>query len=55
VLSVSGGLLVLLRPGSRRRRAVDWRILGGGIALAAGVTLLGLSALAAASLEAGPK
>ncbi len=41
-LSVSGGLLVRLGPS--RRRPVDWRILGGGIALAAAATLLGLSA-----------
>ena len=41
-LSVSGGLLVRLGPASRR--ALDWRILGGGVALAAAVTLLGLSA-----------
>lgn len=42
-LSVSGGLLVRLAPGGRRR-PVDRRILGGGIALAAAATLLGLSA-----------
>ena len=42
VLSVSGGLLVRLGP--TRRRALDWRVFGGGIALAAVATLLGLSA-----------
>jgi hypothetical protein len=42
VLSLSGGLLVRLTPMSRRR-AVDWRILGGGIALAAAAILLGLA------------
>jgi BT1 family len=42
VLSLSGGLLVRLTPASRRR-AVDWRILGGGIALAAAAILLGLA------------
>ena len=42
VLSVSGGLLVRLEGG--RRRALDWRIFGGGIVLAAAATLLGLSA-----------
>jgi hypothetical protein len=41
-LSVSGGLLV--RLGVSRRRAVDWRIFGGGILFAAAATLLGLSA-----------
>lgn len=42
VLSVSGGLLVRLEGG--RRRALDWRIFGGGVLLAASATLLGLSA-----------
>ena len=41
-LSVSGGLLVSLRGG--RARALDWRIFGGGILLAATATLLALSA-----------
>jgi hypothetical protein len=41
-LSVSGGLLVRLE--TSRRRALDWRIFGGGILLAAAATLLGLSA-----------
>lgn len=41
-LSVSGALLV--RPTGGRKRALDGRILGGGIALAAAATLLGLSA-----------
>ncbi len=41
-LSVSGGLLVRLGPS--RRRAIDWRIFGGGILFAAAATLLGLSA-----------
>jgi hypothetical protein len=42
LLSVSGALLVRLDSGVRR--AVDWRILGGGILFAAAATLLGLSA-----------
>ncbi|HJU32490.1 MAG TPA: hypothetical protein VJ740_13585 [Hyphomicrobiaceae bacterium] len=42
LLSVSGGLLVTLRGG--RARALDWRIFGGGVALAAVATLLALSA-----------
>ena len=42
VLSVGGALLVRLEGG--RRRALDWRIFGGGLALAAVATLLGLSA-----------
>jgi BT1 family len=42
LLSVSGALLVRLEGG--RRRQPDWRIFGGGLALAAAATLLGLSA-----------
>lgn len=42
LLSVSGALLV--RLGASHRRDLDWRILGGGLALAAIATLLGLSA-----------
>ena len=41
-LSVSGALLVRLR--GSRRRALDWRIFGGGILLAGTATLLALSA-----------
>ena len=41
-LSVGGALLVKLRGG--RTRALDWRIFGGGIVLAATATLLALSA-----------
>jgi hypothetical protein len=41
-ISVSGALMVRVEGGSRR--APDWRILGGGIALAAVATWLGLSA-----------
>lgn len=41
-LSVSGALLVRLDGGARR--AINWRILGGGILFAAAATLLGLSA-----------
>jgi hypothetical protein len=46
-LSVSGVLLVRLREDSRARRtrAVDWRNLGGGLALVSMAVLLGLSAL----------
>ena len=42
LLSIGGALLVRLEGG--RRRALDWRIFGGGLALAAVATLLGLSA-----------
>src|SRR5262249_46218164 len=42
LLSVSGALLV--RLDEVRRRPLDWRIFGGGLALAASATLLGLSA-----------
>jgi hypothetical protein len=42
LLSLTGALLVRLEVG--RRRQLDWRIFGGGIALAALATLLGLSA-----------
>jgi hypothetical protein len=42
LLSVGGALLVRLE--GARRRALDWRIFGGGLALAAVATLLGLSA-----------
>ena len=41
-LSVSGALLIKLRGG--RPRALDWRIFGGGVLLAATATLLALSA-----------
>jgi hypothetical protein len=41
-ISVSGALMVRVEGGSRR--APDWRILGGGILLAATATWLGLSA-----------
>jgi len=41
-ISLAGALLVRLEPG--HRRGVDWRILGGGLLLAATATLLGLSA-----------
>jgi hypothetical protein len=41
-ISVAGALLVRVEGGSRR--APDWRILGGGIVLAASATWLGLSA-----------
>jgi hypothetical protein len=41
-ISVTGALLVRVEGGSRR--APDWRILGGGILLAATATWLGLSA-----------
>jgi hypothetical protein len=41
-LSVGGALLIRLDAG--RRRALDWRIFGGGILLAAAATLLGLTA-----------
>jgi hypothetical protein len=42
VLSLLGALLV--RAGGGRQRPIDWRILGGGLALAVSATLLGLSA-----------
>src|SRR5262245_6947023 len=41
-ISVSGALLVRAEGG--RRRPLDWRIFGGGLAFAAAATLLGLSA-----------
>ena len=41
-ISVSGALMVRVEGGSRR--APDWKILGGGILLAATATWLGLSA-----------
>jgi hypothetical protein len=41
-ISVSGALLVRTEGG--RRRALDWRIFGGGLVFAATATLLGLSA-----------
>lgn len=42
LLSVSGGLLVRMAPAVRRD--IDWRVLGGGLLLTIGATLLGLSA-----------
>lgn len=42
VLSVTGGLLVRMAPAARR--SVDLRVLGGGLVLTVGATLLGLSA-----------
>lgn len=44
VISVTGALLVRLE--TSERRAIDWRILGGGIVFGAVVTILGLSGLA---------
>lgn len=44
VISVTGALLVRLE--ASERRAIDWRILGGGIAFGAVVTALGLSGIA---------
>jgi hypothetical protein len=41
-VSISGALLVRAEGG--RRRALDWRIFGGGVLFAAAATLLGLSA-----------
>jgi hypothetical protein len=41
LLSMAGALLIRLQPSGRRR--IDWRVLGGGIALASAATLLGLS------------
>lgn len=40
VISISGALLVNLE--TSEQRPIDWRILGGGIAFGAGVTLLGV-------------
>ena len=44
VISVTGALLVRLE--TSEQRAIDWRILGGGIAFGAVVTVLGLSGIA---------
>lgn len=44
VISVTGALLVRLE--TSERRAIDWRILGGGIAFGVVVTVLGLSRIA---------
>ena len=43
VISVSGALLVRLE--TSERRPIDWRILGGGIAFGAVVTVLALSGI----------
>jgi len=43
IISVTGALLVRLE--TTERRAIDWRILGGGIAFGAVVSLLGLSGI----------
>lgn len=44
VISVTGALLVRLE--TSERRAIDWRILGGGIVFGTVVTMLGLSGIA---------
>lgn len=44
VISVTGALLVRLE--TSERRAIDWRILGGGIVFGTVVTILGLSGIA---------
>lgn len=43
VPALSAGGALLVRPRGRRTRTIDWRILGGGVLLAATATLLALS------------